>query len=397
MQQTKLEKTVAETMDDFGPFCVAGLCAAGPGDAGAVRAEVHAVVAGAGSPAATRASLRWSPCAERAARRAACRRRGAAGVRPAARGRPPWARAARRCCAWPALAALALGAGDAAAARRRRSTRPATIPESELRHLLLVLDVSPSMRLEDAGPDGKQSRVQAGRRPARVVLRARADRAVPHDASSPSTPGPSRSSSTRRTWKSSATSSTTCRCTTRSRPGRRTSSPAWRRRRRSPSRGGRGSTTLLVVSDGDTVPATGMPKMPASVAHVLVVGVGDPAAGKFIDGHQSRQDASTLRQVAVAAGRRRTTTATRSTCPPTSSARSRCVAAARRVGAADAARVRPPGLRHGARDPGAARRLALHLAGTRWRPGPPVANRLSLLAFCARRDASAKRERLKVS
>src|SRR5436190_13755021 len=28
----------------------------------------------------------------------------------------------------------------------------------EARHLLLVLDVSPSMRLEDAGPDGKQSR-----------------------------------------------------------------------------------------------------------------------------------------------------------------------------------------------------------------------------------------------
>jgi len=40
------------------------------------------------------------------------------------------------------------------------------------------------------------------------------------------------------------------------------------------------STLLLLLSDGDTVPATGMPKLPASVADVLVVGVGDPAPGR---------------------------------------------------------------------------------------------------------------------
>lgn len=62
------------------------------------------------------------------------------------------------------------------------------------------------------------------------------------------------------------------------------------------------STTLLVVTDGDTVPATGMPKMPASVAHAVIVGVGDTRSGSFIDGSQSRQDASTLRQVAVRLG-----------------------------------------------------------------------------------------------
>ena len=36
------------------------------------------------------------------------------------------------------------------------------------------------------------------------------------------------------------------------------------------------STVLLVLTDGDTVPPTGMPKMPASVAKVVVIGVGDP-------------------------------------------------------------------------------------------------------------------------
>ena len=59
------------------------------------------------------------------------------------------------------------------------------------------------------------------------------------------------------------------------------------------------STILIVLTDGDTVPATGMPRMPAAIGGVLVVGVGDKRKGTFIDGRQSRQDASTLRQVAA--------------------------------------------------------------------------------------------------
>jgi Ca-activated chloride channel family protein len=59
-----------------------------------------------------------------------------------------------------------------------------------------------------------------------------------------------------------------------------------------------GSTTIIVLTDGDSVPPKGMPTLPHSVANVLVIGVGDTAAGMFIDGHQSRQDAATLRQVA---------------------------------------------------------------------------------------------------
>ncbi|MCC6406870.1 MAG: VWA domain-containing protein [Planctomycetes bacterium] len=62
------------------------------------------------------------------------------------------------------------------------------------------------------------------------------------------------------------------------------------------------STTLVVLSDGDTVPATGIPRMPPSVRSVIVVGVGDPTVGKFIDGRHSRQDVSTLKQVAARLG-----------------------------------------------------------------------------------------------
>ncbi|MFK7911352.1 MAG: VWA domain-containing protein [Akkermansiaceae bacterium] len=62
------------------------------------------------------------------------------------------------------------------------------------------------------------------------------------------------------------------------------------------------STTLLLVSDGDTVPSSGMPKMPKSIGGVLVLGVGDPTKGSFIDGQQSRQDTGALRQIASRLG-----------------------------------------------------------------------------------------------
>ena len=58
------------------------------------------------------------------------------------------------------------------------------------------------------------------------------------------------------------------------------------------------SATLLLVSDGDTVPATGMPKMPPSIGGVLVTGVGNPTKGSMIDGRQSRQDVGALQQIA---------------------------------------------------------------------------------------------------
>lgn len=61
-----------------------------------------------------------------------------------------------------------------------------------------------------------------------------------------------------------------------------------------------GSTVLMIVSDGGD-PASGarMPKLPASIGHVVVVGIGSPTAGKFIDGVLSRQDVPSLRQTAA--------------------------------------------------------------------------------------------------
>jgi len=62
------------------------------------------------------------------------------------------------------------------------------------------------------------------------------------------------------------------------------------------------SATLILVTDGDTVPATGMPKMPVAIEHKLIIGVGDTQKGTFIDGRHSRQEASTLRQIAIRLG-----------------------------------------------------------------------------------------------
>jgi Ca-activated chloride channel family protein len=60
----------------------------------------------------------------------------------------------------------------------------------------------------------------------------------------------------------------------------------------------RKSTTVLVLTDGDTVPDSGLKVMPSAVAEVIFAGVGDAARGTFIDGHLSRQDQASLSQLA---------------------------------------------------------------------------------------------------
>src|SRR5688500_8621882 len=64
----------------------------------------------------------------------------------------PWFRAAATgLLAWGLTMLLLIGP---------RTARSDLIPEGGYRHLLLALDVSPSMQLQDAGPAGKQTRAQ---------------------------------------------------------------------------------------------------------------------------------------------------------------------------------------------------------------------------------------------
>jgi len=54
------------------------------------------------------------------------------------------------------------------------------------------------------------------------------------------------------------------------------------------------STTVFLLTDGDATDLGVIPKPPAAVRDVYVLGVGDPNQGTFIDDHVSRQDASLL-------------------------------------------------------------------------------------------------------
>lgn len=63
----------------------------------------------------------------------------------------------------------------------------------------------------------------------------------------------------------------------------------------------RDSTMLLIVSDGDAS-ATVPPPVPSSIADVIVIGVGDPVKSTVVGGHSSRQDSASLKQIAVRLG-----------------------------------------------------------------------------------------------
>ncbi len=61
-----------------------------------------------------------------------------------------------------------------------------------------------------------------------------------------------------------------------------------------------GSTRLIILTDGDSVSLAPIAPRPKSVKEVFVLGLGNPQKGTFIDGHQSRQEGDTLRTVASA-------------------------------------------------------------------------------------------------
>ena len=176
--------------------------------------------------------------------------------------------------------------------------RPALVPEGGFRHLVIALDVSPSMKLKDAGPERNQTRsarasevvmsvlerialeqlrvsvvaFYTGAKPVvvdtfdiEVVKNVLND--LPLDMAfdvgkTSLIEGVKQSAALARSWQPD-------------------------------------STTLLIVSDGDSIPDTGLPEMPRSISQVLIMGVGSARAGQNIDGHLSRQDASTLRQLAT--------------------------------------------------------------------------------------------------
>jgi Ca-activated chloride channel family protein len=59
------------------------------------------------------------------------------------------------------------------------------------------------------------------------------------------------------------------------------------------------STRVIIFTDGDSVNLVPITPRPKSVKEVLILGVGSPNKGTYIDGHQSRQEGETLQRVAT--------------------------------------------------------------------------------------------------
>jgi Ca-activated chloride channel family protein len=197
-----------------------------------------------------------------------------------------------------ALGALAWGLATLALIEPRHHGQGESNRGTEFDHVLLVLDVSPSMRLQDAGPTRKQSRMARARDVLtsffnRVPIeRYRVSVVAVYNGAKPVVVDTKDFEVVRNILGDLPMQYAFQAGKTKLFDGleeaARVAKP-WNPR----------STTLLLVSDGDTVPGSGMPKMPSSIGGVLVVGVGDPFIGKFIDGRQSRQDSSTLKQIAA--------------------------------------------------------------------------------------------------
>lgn len=181
-----------------------------------------------------------------------------------------------------------------------RSTGREVEPK-ERQHLLLVLDVSPSMRLRDAGGTGKESRMER----ARAVLSSMMAR-ISHDKLHTSViavyNGAKPVVEETRDLEIVANIMNDLPMHHAFPSGKTKLFDGLEEAAKLAAKWPPGSATLVLISDGDTVPASGMPRMPPSIGGVLVAGVGDPLKGSFIDGRQSRQDGTTLRQIATRLG-----------------------------------------------------------------------------------------------
>lgn len=173
------------------------------------------------------------------------------------------------------------------------------IKDGEYRHLVMVLDVSRSMTLEDSGPGGKQTRamraadliqsfferVSAEKYKTTLIAFTTEAKVVAHDTTDREvirhilTEIPLRHAF---------------------KPGETNIFSGLEEAAKVAKPWPPNSAVLMIVTDGDTVPATGIPKMPPSIgSNVVFVGVGNPNTARAIGSHMSRQDASTLRQTAT--------------------------------------------------------------------------------------------------
>jgi Ca-activated chloride channel homolog len=199
--------------------------------------------------------------------------------------------AALAAACWGLLVLLPIGgtARDVAAAR--------DIPVELLRHVMIALDVSPSMQLTDAGPRGQETREARARQVLRSILdrldmqRWRVSvvaffgdaRPVVIDTFDPEVVANILGDLPLEQAFSAG----------------KTNMYAGVRLAGEISKRWRAKTALLILaSDGDTLPAEQPPALTDAYSEALIVGVGNTHRGIYIDEHSSRQDDAALKRLA---------------------------------------------------------------------------------------------------
>lgn len=215
-------------------------------------------------------------------------------------GRPAWWVPAAPVCRVMAIAAATWGATMLIALDPRIASDE--VPRTASRHVLIALDVSPSMLIEDSGPGREpEKRAVWGGKVAQGVL-DRIDMATTrvslvafYTAALPVFIETTDKEVVRNALDGLQMYPAFEAGETRLQQGVEAAmdvAKAWMP----------GTATLVVLSDGDALPASVPARIPPSIADVIVIGVGDPHRSSIVGGHASRQDAASLKQLALRLG-----------------------------------------------------------------------------------------------
>ena len=191
---------------------------------------------------------------------------------------------------WGLLILLQIAGTHPSAAAREMS------PEA-LRHVVIALDVSPSMQLTDAGPHGQQTREERARQVLRSILdrldmqRSRVSvvaffsdaRPVVIDTFDPEVVANILGDLPLEQAFSAGKTNMYAGVRLAGQIGK-----SWRTK----------TALLILASDGDTLPAEQPPTLPEAFSAAVIVGVGNTHRGIYIDDHSSRQDDRALKRLA---------------------------------------------------------------------------------------------------